>query len=131
MYAPQLGTFTSQDPLAADPTLLYDNNWIGDRLRVMRNLYGYTSNNPVNFTDPSGLDAFLPLACKQKKDLCYTAAGEGFDECLKHEPRVDCQRVYVKRIQDCEAGYQKCLKDQETPSAWKWFIRCLSHSIIM
>jgi RHS repeat-associated protein len=70
MYAPQLGRFASQDPLAADPTLLYDNNWFGDRLTLMRNLYGYTTNNPVNWVDPSGLFCELADACK---DICASA----------------------------------------------------------
>ena len=59
MYAPQLGRFVSQDPLAADPTLLYDNNWFGQRLTEIRNLYGYCENNPVNRVDPSGLASVL------------------------------------------------------------------------
>lgn len=59
MYSPQLGRFLSQDPLVASPTVLYDNNWFGDRLTLMRNLYGYVDNNPINATDPSGL-LFVP-----------------------------------------------------------------------
>jgi RHS repeat-associated protein len=56
VYSPQLGRFLSQDPyLAGQPDILYDNNWFGDRLTRMRNLYGYCDNNPSNATDPSGL----------------------------------------------------------------------------
>ncbi len=56
MYSPQLGRFLSQDPLVAgQPDVLFDNNEFGDRLTMMRNLYGYADNNPVNYTDPSGL----------------------------------------------------------------------------
>jgi len=54
MYVPQLGRFASQDPLAAEPTLLYDNNRFGDALDVMRNRYWYTGNNAVNAIDPGG-----------------------------------------------------------------------------
>ncbi len=57
MYSPQLGRFLNPDPLVANPTILYDNNWFGDRLTMMRNLYGYADNNPINRTDPSGLSS--------------------------------------------------------------------------
>ena len=58
MLSPALGRFLSRDPLPlnGDPDVLYDNNWFGDWLTMMRNLYGYTSNNPVNYLDPSGFD---------------------------------------------------------------------------
>jgi len=55
MYASQLGRFVSEDPLVSDPAILYDNNWMGDRLTRLRNGYGYVDNNPANVVDPSGL----------------------------------------------------------------------------
>lgn len=61
MYSPQLGRFLSQDPLVRDPTILNDNNWFGDRLTEIRNLYGYCGNNPVTYTDPSGLIVDNPI----------------------------------------------------------------------
>jgi RHS repeat-associated protein len=62
MYSPPLGRFLSEDPLIADPTILYDNNWFGERLTVMRNLYGYVGNSPTNYVDPSGLLCQKPEA---------------------------------------------------------------------
>ncbi len=70
MYSPPLGRFLSRDPLpqTGDPDILYDNNWFGDALTEMRDLYGYTSNNPANATDPSGLMGYGPgLAPKPPK----------------------------------------------------------------
>jgi RHS repeat-associated protein len=65
MYSPQLGRFLSRDPLVAgQPDIFYDNNWFGDRLTAMRNLYGYADNNPVNYVDPSGLKCEVAIHCR-------------------------------------------------------------------
>jgi len=57
MYSPALARFQSRDPLPlrGQPDVLYDNNGFGDWLSMMRNLYGYAGNNPLNRNDPSGL----------------------------------------------------------------------------
>ena len=57
MYDRWTVRFTSRDPLPApgEPVVLSDNNWFGDRLTMMRNRYGYATNNPLRYKDPSGL----------------------------------------------------------------------------
>lgn len=60
MYSPPLGRFLSRDPLPlnGEPDVLTDGDWFGDRLTMMKNLYGYVENNPVRSVDPSGLVSF-------------------------------------------------------------------------
>ncbi|MCE9604941.1 MAG: hypothetical protein K8U03_08575 [Planctomycetia bacterium] len=57
MYHAELGQFTTRDPLPqeGEPDVLYDNNWFGRWLDMMKNLYGYVGSNPVSYVDPSGL----------------------------------------------------------------------------
>lgn len=58
MYSPTLGKFLTRDPLAqnGEPDILYGDIWFANRLRMIRNLYNYVDNSPVNLVDPSGLD---------------------------------------------------------------------------
>lgn len=57
MFSPPLARFLSRDPLPINgqADIFFDNNGFGDWLTLMRNLYGYVSNNSLNAVDPSGL----------------------------------------------------------------------------
>jgi len=76
MYSPQLGRWLNPDPLTRDPTILNDNNWYGDQMTSMRNVYGYCGNNPVNHADPTGLDwtdQLLERVWKLAVEPCQTS----------------------------------------------------------
>ncbi|MGD9714237.1 MAG: RHS repeat-associated core domain-containing protein [Thermomicrobiales bacterium] len=95
MYAPQLGRFLNTDPLVRDPTILVDNNWFGERLRAIRDSYGYCRNNPVNVTDPSGQDWQTDLAA------CIRAARDQYEQCIKREPEEKCMATLAADIARC------------------------------
>ncbi|MCE9604942.1 MAG: hypothetical protein K8U03_08580 [Planctomycetia bacterium] len=61
MYHAELGQFTTRDPLPqeGEPDVLYDNNWFGRWLDMMKNLYGYTYSKPLNYVDPYGNDVWV------------------------------------------------------------------------
>jgi RHS repeat-associated protein len=102
VYSPPLGRFLSTDPLEANPTILYDNNWFGDALTRMRNLYGYTGNNPINFVDPSGLEA-------ESCDIMLGACPKG---CVKVTGKPSCVPTAppwtLKNIDKCYGGSPGC-----------------------
>jgi RHS repeat-associated protein len=79
MYSPPLGTFLTRDPLplAGKPDVLYDNNWFGERLNLMRNLYAYANNNPPRYVDPMGEKACNP-PIGQAKSWCDCAYSHWF-----------------------------------------------------
>ncbi|MBI1811848.1 MAG: RHS repeat-associated core domain-containing protein [Nitrospirae bacterium] len=108
-YYPSRGRFISKDPIGFGG---------GDV-----NLYRYVGNNPVNFTDPFGLDRYnpckdLPLlgrwACKKyvnwgcsgaKESVCCEAEKQ---ECLqKAIPEKGCKDD--KEAQKCNIEYEKCM----------------------
>jgi RHS repeat-associated protein len=100
MYSPQLGRFLSQDPLVAgQPDVLFDNDVFGDRLTMMRNLYGYANNNPVNVTDPSGL---FPAACVAACAGVAACFGPGLYVCWRDTDTADefseCLRYYASQL---------------------------------
>jgi len=98
MYSPQLGRFLSEDPLEANPTLLYDNNWFGDALTRMWNLYGYCDNNPVNWADPSGLR--VSHAC----DPCLDAIAAADKSVTVQLPGGTQKKCDINYTCDCESN---------------------------
>jgi RHS repeat-associated protein len=77
MYSPVLSRFTSRDPLPleGEPDILYGDDWVRRNVIARMNLYAYASNNPVNRTDPSGLQDVCS-GTQVKKDcdgLCMLA----------------------------------------------------------
>lgn len=89
MYHAGIGTFLQRDPLPQDgePVLMYSHGYATARMRD-QNLYAYTSDSPINATDPSGTvtvwDYGLPKnfdrwdyhgqeACDPATDTCNTA----------------------------------------------------------
>ncbi len=65
-YASTQGRFTSPDPLYVELRRLIDPQQL--------NIYSYTRNNPLRFTDPDGLD--IKLNCDEKK-ICGEAVQDG------------------------------------------------------
>jgi RHS repeat-associated protein len=61
-YASTLGRFVKTDPLYLELRRLIDPQQL--------NLYTYTRNNPLRFTDPTGLD--IKITCEEKKDCKQT-----------------------------------------------------------
>jgi len=90
MYHAELGQFITRDPLPqqGEPDVLYDNNWFGEWLDMMRNLYGYTNNSPVNRVDPLGLFGYespLPIDYSGQGEYgrCYPSRKEQCERAIK------------------------------------------------
>ena len=61
-YSPAQGRFTSPDPVFVTAHRVYDpQQW---------NMYAYSRNNPLRFTDPTGLDIWLQ-GCGDESDTCH------------------------------------------------------------
>jgi len=92
-YNARLGRFMSVDPLAGD---------IGDPQSLNR--YAYVANNPINFTDPTGLCTTGPdgvIRCTATDfGPVYTGGGGG-------SPITDSE--------DCNGGCKPAWKDQKKP----------------
>ncbi len=73
-YASAQGRFTSSDPLMASAATVNPKTW---------NRYAYALNNPLRFTDPTGLRACEDASCSGDEDDRGRAPGE-----LEYEQRL-------------------------------------------
>lgn len=81
-YDPNIGRFINEDPIGFGGGI---------------NKFVYTINNPVNFTDPSGL--------LSKKD-CEDIAALGYSICFQIEDELD----QIACLDDVGAAFEKCLQ---------------------
>ena len=101
-YDPDMGRWTAKDPIlfhGADT-----------------DLYGYCLNDPVNFTDPSGLDRYKP---------CEGLEGVALAVCKKY---VDAGCEGEKNIICCESEKMECFDkiEWECPNADAEFEKCMN-----
>ncbi len=119
-YDPSTGRYITVDPIgiikrSVDPRLPDYNKPISPRFDLLGGLnhtYAYTSNNPILFSDPKGLDA---PGC------------DGVPDCIENECRLECcaehDRCYAvnnctafswiggsKACTECNAAAVQCLK---------------------
>lgn len=99
MYSPPLGRFLSRDPLPlnGEPDVLTDGDWFGDRLTMMKHLYGYVDNNPLGFVDPSGLE--FEATFEYVRHLRATALGVTIPKMKLVAECVRCDDSYCWRIE--------------------------------
>lgn len=118
MYSPQLGRFLNPDPLTRDPTILYDNNWFGDQLTMMRSVYGYCDNNPINYTDPSGLQPDVPAHLCSSRTLTNKILNTFCEQTYGNSSAGTVCKSIVKTLggKDCNALWAKCSHIGRHPS---------------
>lgn len=97
-YSNRLGRFTTPDPLMASGKVWNPQSW---------NRYAYVNNNPLNATDPLGLDPekkpwwYLPCStCSPMYGTGYTEESQLIDpkNFVYHNAAVDAKNVWVLSI---------------------------------
>jgi len=124
MYQPTLGRFLSRDPLSENGVdVLTDTGFYSDRLAAMSanpwyyggnwdNPYVYARNNPLRYTDPSGLQvAYMELPPPGG----YPPPQDPCDCWTKQEDRRD--KSWLKKIPACPCSIGTVPKNPN-PAIW-------------
>ncbi len=97
-YDPETGRWTAKDPIL-----------FGGR---QANLYAYVRNDPVNFTDPTGLQLKQFDEKKYAKDCAKRVATKGVEKALKKWSNPNANKEYSDAQKPSEEG-EKGAKDQK------------------
>ena len=109
-YNKNFGRFTSTDPLYLDLNRLIDPQQL--------NLYSYSINNPIKFTDSTGLS--IELSCDSKEN-CATATqnfnkrkGKQFEVSLGKDGKLQVEgNVDLKKLSKAETALYNAITDKK------------------